>query len=196
VDALLKRECNVYRAQQKPHPIAVEYNLEAIPYQPEPAELLGDWRNNKRGIGYHHQLTNFHVYGAIDDIWVNPSRELIIIDYKATSKNGDVVLDQEYHDAYRRQLDIYAWLFKMNGYPVYDKAYWVYCNGIKDAETFENCLNFKTVLIEHSVDTSWIEERLIQDHQCLNQAETPPRCDNCDFCKYLTEVEEMKGYDS
>jgi hypothetical protein len=71
-------------------------------------------------------------------------------------------MDQEYYHAYRRQLDIYAWLFKMNEYPVHDKAYWVYCNGIKNGETFGNCLHFKTVLIEHSVDTTWIQSKLIE----------------------------------
>lgn len=191
VDTLMKKECDGYRAQQRPHPITVEYKVDAIPYQPTPPELIETWRNNFKGISFHHTPTNFLVYGAIDDIWVNPKGELIIIDYKATSKAGEVVLDQDYHDAYRRQLDIYAWLFKMNTYPVHDKAYWVYCNGIKDGETFENCLHFKTVLIEHPVDTTWIESKLMEAHQCLNQSKPPARTDNCQFCKYLTSVESL-----
>lgn len=191
VDTLLKKECDGYRAQKRPHPIAREYNLEAIPYQPNTGDLLAAWRNNKQGIAFFHAPTNFHVYGAIDDVWVNPMGELIIIDYKATSKAGEVVLDQEYHNSYRRQLDIYAWLFKMNRYPVYDKAYWIYCNGIKDEETFKNCLHFKTVLIEHPIDTSWVEGKLVEAHQCINQPKPPARTDNCQFCNYLTSVENL-----
>lgn len=191
VDALLKKECDGYRAQQKPRPIAVEYNLEAIPYHPDTVDLMTTWRNNRQGISFLHAPTNFLVYGAIDDVWVNPKGEFIIIDYKATSKNGDVVLDQDYHDAYRRQLDIYSWLFKMNGYPVHDKAYWVYCNGIKEVEAFDNCLHFKTVLIEHPVDTTWIESKLMEAHQCLNKSVPPPRTEDCQFCKYLTAVDSI-----
>jgi hypothetical protein len=194
VDALLKNECDGYRAKAQPHPIAVEYKLDAIPYLPNPADLLPTWRNNRQGIAYLHAPTNFHVYGAIDDVWVNPKGELVIIDYKATSKNGEAVLDQDYHDAYRRQLDIYVWLFKMNGYPVYDKAYWLYCNGLKDAEAFDNCLHFKTVLIEHPLDTSWIEAKLTQAHGCLNASDAPSRTAGCDYCAYLTKIETTRNF--
>src|SRR5471030_450844 len=58
VDALLKNECDGYRAQKKPHPIAVANNLSAIPYQPDPADLMAKWRNNRQCISFLHPATN------------------------------------------------------------------------------------------------------------------------------------------
>ena len=192
VDALLKNECDGYRARKEPHPIAIEYHLDAIPYQPEPADLMDKWRNNFQGVPFLHTPTNFMVYGAIDDIWVTPGGELVIIDYKATSKQGEIVFDQDYHDSYRRQLDIYVWLFKMNGYPVYEKAYFVYCNGIKGTNLFDNQLNFKTVLIEHPLNTTWIDETLKNAQACLDETNPPERSEKCQFCSYLTKVETSR----
>ncbi|MEI9966803.1 MAG: hypothetical protein WDN67_04185 [Candidatus Moraniibacteriota bacterium] len=34
--------------------------------------------------------------GGVDDVWVAPDGELIIVDYKATSKDGEVTLDAEW----------------------------------------------------------------------------------------------------
>lgn len=184
VDALLKRECDGYRKRQQPHPIAVEFGCDAVPYQTDPHELINTWRNNFKGIIFHHAPTNFHVYGAVDDIWVNPKGELIVIDYKATSKAGAITLDQDYHNAYRRQLDVYGWLFHMNGYPVHDKAYFIYANGIKDGDVFEDCLPFKTVMIEHTLEMRWIQETLLQIHACLNHDSPPEKSSNCDYCSY------------
>ena len=44
---------------------------------------------------YHHKPTNFTITGAIDDLWVNPAGQLIVVDYKATSKDGEVSLEDE-----------------------------------------------------------------------------------------------------
>jgi hypothetical protein len=193
VDALLKRECDGYRAKKIPHPIATEYELDAMPYQPDPPELLDTWRNNFQGIAFLHEPTNFHVYGAIDDVWVAPTGELIIIDYKATSKKAEIQLNQAYHETYKRQLELYSWLFTMNGYPVHEQAYFIYCNGIKDTESFKNCLTFKTVLIPHILDMSWIEEALMQAYHCLRQPTAPSRSSDCQFCTYLSLIEEISG---
>ena len=55
VDTLLKNECDGYRVQKCAHPIAIENNLEAIPYQTTPPDLIEIWRNNREGIAF---LTN------------------------------------------------------------------------------------------------------------------------------------------
>ena len=52
VDELLKNEFDGYRKKQKPHPIQVENNLNAIPYEhPE----LDNWRESLR-----HGVKRFH----------------------------------------------------------------------------------------------------------------------------------------
>ena len=40
--------------------------------------------------------------------------ELIIVDYKATAKNGEVNLDADWQIGYKRQMEIYQWLFRQN----------------------------------------------------------------------------------
>ncbi|MDO9231651.1 MAG: hypothetical protein Q7U36_04220 [bacterium] len=43
----------------------------------------------------------------VDDVWVSSSGELMIVDYKATSKNGEVSLDADWQIGYKRQMEIY-----------------------------------------------------------------------------------------
>ena len=68
VDALLKKEFDVYRANGTKHPLMESYGLDAVPAA---HELLDQWRHNFTGVQYHHQKTNMLVYGAIDDLWKN-----------------------------------------------------------------------------------------------------------------------------
>ena len=50
VDELLKKEFDLYRKEQKPHPIMVKHNLNFVPYQHKD---LDTWRNSlKGGISY------------------------------------------------------------------------------------------------------------------------------------------------
>ena len=61
--------------------------------------------------------TGFTVSGAIDDVWVNPQGELMIVDYKSTSKDEKIeALDKEWHDGYKHQMEVYQWLFRRNGF--------------------------------------------------------------------------------
>src|SRR3989344_3604448 len=87
VDTLLKKEFDSRRAAGNPHPLMKAYKVDAIPFKHEDMEK---WRNAlSEGIQYFHEQTNFIITGAIDDIWVNPKGELIIVDYKATSKDTE-----------------------------------------------------------------------------------------------------------
>ena len=83
VDHLLKKEFDIYRAEGKPHPLMKSYGIDAVPFK---HPNLNTWRENFTGVQYHHPATNFIVFGAVDDIWINPSEELHVVDYKATSK--------------------------------------------------------------------------------------------------------------
>ncbi len=99
VDTLLKKEFDLHRAKGNKHPLMEHYKINAIPYQNEKMDL---WRANFKGIQYHHQGTNLIISGAVDDLWVTPSDELIIVDYKSTSKKGEVNLDAEWQIGYKR----------------------------------------------------------------------------------------------
>ena len=70
VDALLKKEFDLLRASKKPHPLMKKYGVDAIPAQ---HEQLNEWRENFKGVKYHHKPTNLIITGAIDDLW-NPNK--------------------------------------------------------------------------------------------------------------------------
>ena len=129
-DHLLKNEFDGYRDKQSSkHPIFKKFGLGVVPYQHPEIET---WRNNFKGIRYLHEATNLEVFGAVDDIWEDiNSKELYIVDYKSTSKKGDPDIETGWGYSYKRQMEVYQWLFRQNGLPVSDKGYFLYVNGIK-----------------------------------------------------------------
>ncbi|VAW32637.1 hypothetical protein MNBD_CPR01-293 [hydrothermal vent metagenome] len=187
VDVLFKREFDEYRAKGEPHPLMKEAGLDAVPYQ---HEKLDEWRDAfKRGISYHHEPTNITLRGGIDDVWVTSSGELIIVDYKATSKKIGPKTDTDLYDSYKRQMEVYQWLFRKNGFPVTPEGYFVYANGNGNADDFGNKLEFNTVLISYTGDDSWIEPTLLRLKEMLLSDEIPPvgtafGGGPCDYCTY------------
>jgi CRISPR/Cas system-associated exonuclease Cas4 (RecB family) len=190
VDHLLKKEFDVHRAAGTAHPLIVAYGLAAVPYQ---HEQLDTWRNARSGVQYIDSATNFKIYGGVDDVWVNPEGELIVVDYKATSKDAEVNLDAEWQEGYKRQVEIYQWLFKQNGFKVSDTAYFVYCNGRRDAKSFDAKLEFNIKLIPYTGSTDWVGPTLLEMKKCLMSDELPDPDPDCDFCKYRCAVEQVAG---
>ncbi len=89
---------------------------------------------------------------------------------------------------YKRQMEIYQWLFLKNGFKVHPTGYFVYCNGISDAAGFNKRLDFEVKLIPYTGDTSWVEETILGMHRCLNSPKLPVIGQDCDFCKYREAV--------
>jgi len=147
---------------------------------------LNIWRDNFTGIQYLHKETNFLITGAIDDIWQNPKGEYIVVDYKATSKNGEITkLDQDWHKSYKRQIEVYQWLLRKNGYKVSNIGYFVYCNGKKDKKAFDGKLEFEVTLIAYEGDDSWIEKTIFEIYQSLQSDRIPEPNPDCDYCSYI-----------
>jgi hypothetical protein len=85
VDTLLKKEFDRYRNEQKAHPICLENGIEFVPFShPD----IDRWRDSLHsGVQYIVPNTNIMLYGGLDDVWINlKTNELIVVDYKATSK--------------------------------------------------------------------------------------------------------------
>lgn len=184
VDKLLKNEFDCYRTKQQKHPYFVKHNIDAIPFDhPE----LEDWRKNQKGIQYLHKPTNLLITGAVDDIWVNENGEkILIVDYKATSSIKEPSL--EGRDSYKRQMEIYQWLFRQHGFQVSDMGYFVYCNGDATKSDFQEALHFKTSLLSHIGNDSWVEEVLFKIKECLISNEIPEASEDCAYCSYWSAV--------
>ncbi len=183
VDELLKKEFDVHRAKGTQHPLAKSYGVDAVPYD-DPR--MDEWRDAlKRGIQCVHKATGLTIRGGIDDVWVDKDGKLIVVDYKATSKTGKIEsLDEDWHRAYKRQLEIYQWLFRQNGFKVSDTGYWVYANASKDREAFDGKLEFEVTLVPYTGSTDWIEGALLKLKACLDSDALPVAGADCDYCRY------------
>lgn len=179
------------------HPFIEAQGIKAVPFShPE----IEDWRNNRKGIQYLYKPHNFLLYGAIDDVWQLPSGELVIVDYKAKAttgeitlepkrkKNGEIVKTDRYLLSYKRQVEFYQWLFRMNGFTVSRTAYFVFANAQKDKDSFNDRLDFEKILLPHEGDDSWIELTLESIANCLKSENLPESGHECDYCKYYFAI--------
>ena len=186
VDKLLKKEFDIHRAKGTPHPLMKAYGLKAVPFV---HEKMDEWRDSLHsGITYNFPKTNLLITGGVDDVWITPNGELIIVDYKATSKDAEVTLDAEWQDGYKRQMEIYQWLFRHNGFKVSPTGYFVYCNGVTDKDMFDSKLEFDIKLIPYEGDDSWVEGTVKEIYKCLKSNKIPKEGEDCDYCKYVTSV--------
>ena len=193
VDHLLKKEFDLYRTQGLPHPLMAQNSIAAIPFG---HEKIDEWRNNRRGVVFLHETTNFLIHGSVDDLWISSTGELIVVDYKATSKKDDVNLDSDWQDGYKRQIEIYQWLFRQNGFKVSSTGYFVYCNAKKDREQFGAKLDFDISLLPYIGNDSWIEPKLIEIRQSLDcdvLAIPNPKCDYCSYRLAASSLEVLPG---
>jgi len=184
IDELFKKEFDGYRTEGKPHPLMLENNIDAVPFAHKD---MNDWRDNFVGITYKDPETGFIISGAVDDIWVKPNGDLIVVDYKATAKEERIesLSNSGWEMSYRRQMGVYQWLLQKNGFTVDKTGYFVYANARKDqAESFDDTLFFETTVVPCDGENSWIEETLQEIKQALNSDKIPKIGEDCEFCPY------------
>ncbi|MDZ4232015.1 MAG: PD-(D/E)XK nuclease family protein, partial [Candidatus Pacearchaeota archaeon] len=145
-----------------------------------------------KGVQYLHEPTNFLFTGAVDDIWINPAKELHVVDYKATSKNGEVNIDAEWQAGYKRQMEMYQWVLRRNEFEVSDTAYFVYANGRTDTEAFDARLEFEVKVIPYTGDDSWVEQKLFEARDCLASDTLPEPAGDCEYCEYRKIAREAE----
>jgi hypothetical protein len=170
----------------------LDNQIKAIPFMHKD---LDKWRQNFVGVGTLHKPTNLYIFGAVDDVWEKEDGELIVVDYKATAKSSGVSLDAEWQSSYKRQVEVYQWLLRQNGFKVGDKAVFVYTNGRLELDGFNDCLEFNTKLIQYEGDASWVEPTIKEMKKCLEGnipevgvAAMGGVCDFCDYAKKRTEL--------
>lgn len=179
IDLLLKKEFDTHRAQGTAHYLIQQAGLDAIPYA---SHHLDAWRHNFTGIQYRDFKHNFLIFGAVDDIWINSQGELIVVDYKASGNPAG-----ELYPSYKRQLEIYQWLLRQNGYKVHPRGYFVYCRADHTKGFVHGQLAFDIQLESYDGDDSWLPTILDQARNVLD-SEIPVPAENCSYCKYLAQV--------
>lgn len=183
VDQLFKKEFDAFRKTGEKHPIMDTYAIDAVPFMHADIDL---WRDNFEGLSCVHEQTGLIVSGAVDDIWEASNGELIVVDYKSTSKEGKIVTldDSSWSDQYKRQIGVYQWLLQQNGFKVSPIGYFVYANALQTEEKFDNKLIFDTTLVPCEGDTAWIDAKLVEIKACLESDVYPASGDSCEFCPY------------
>jgi len=166
-----------------------ENGVDAVPFRHKDLDI---WRDNFKGLEYHHKPTNLIITGAIDDVWIRTDGKLIVVDYKATSKDGKVSLDDEWKDSYKRQMEIYQWIMRDMGFDVSDTGYFVYANGRKDLDGFNGTLCFHIQLIRHDGDNSWVETAVQNACDCLKSEALPSSSETCEYCAYRSLSKEVE----
>lgn len=185
IDYLLKQEFDLHREKGTPHPIMVENNVNAVPYE---APEMSKWRHNFTGVQYEDKKNDFLVYGAVDDVWKTPEGELIIVDYKATG-----AINHQIYDSYKRQMEIYQWLVRRNGHKVSSFGYFVFAKVSKeDGFGFGKArLPFNIFVEVYKGDDSWVDGA-IQNARKLYDLEKPPAANpECAYCEYRRGAGEV-----
>lgn len=193
VDALLKKEFDLLRKKGQAHELMKQYKIDAVPFN---HPQLSAWRDDYWqfvGACVLHRPTNLEICGIIDDLWVNKKEELLIVDYKSTSTSQEISLEDEYKQGYKKQMEIYQWIFRQMGFKVNDIGYFVYANAIKNRPQFDGRLEFKMTIISHRGNDYWIEPTITAIKKCLEADQIPAAGENCEHCAYrqLIQRHEM-----
>jgi CRISPR/Cas system-associated exonuclease Cas4 (RecB family) len=189
VDFLLKAEFDVHREKGTRHPVMEKYNIEAIPFV---HENMSKWRHNFTGVQFEHKPTGFLVTGAVDDVWQTPDGKLMVVDYKATGAK-----EHKIYDSYRRQMEVYQWLLRQNGFDVSNVGYFVFAKvdkGIKfgdDGDGKLAALSFEMFIEPLVGDDSWIEQALKSAKKTFDRETAPDAVPACNFCNYRTAAKRF-----
>lgn len=196
IDELFKKEFDVHRAAGTQHPLQTKFKVAAKPYQHKDIDT---WRENFVGVFTVHEPTNLHVFGAVDDVWVNDNDELIVVDYKATAKDKPVTSlgpVGNWQDGYRRQMEVYQWLLRANGHKVSNTGYFVYATGDPSKDGFGDKVEFQTHVFPHTGSDAWVEKTLLAMKACMDNDAMPPigtaamggPCEHCTYARQRTEL--------
>lgn len=192
VDTLLKNEFDLLRKEQKPHELMVLYKIDALPFNHPDLPVWRDDVHKYIGASVVHEPTNLEVCGIVDDIWVRPNGELIIVDYKSTSTKEEISLEDKYKQGYKRQMELYQWIYRKKGFTVSNTGYFVYANATKDREKFDGRLEFEMQLISHEGTDAWVEPMLLAIKQALDSEIVPQPSETCEYCNYVSKAEKVK----
>jgi hypothetical protein len=188
-DALLKNEFDAIRETGASHPL---WQREGLRFRAFDHPDIDAWRNNRRGIRVVH-ASGVEVYGAVDDVWQDRDTGVLhIVDYKSTSKKDEPSLEGGFGDGYKRQIEIYQWLFREAGYPVSSTGYFLYVNGSKQGTFYPNgntegVMRFASTLIPYEGTSDWVDNAISDAVNCLKQDVLPASGGDCDSCRYFSE---------
>jgi len=185
VDHLLKNEFDLLRKSGQSHKLMDKYKIDAVPFSHPDLPVWRDDNYRHVGATVLHKKTNLIINGIIDDVWINKKKkELFIVDYKATSTSKEISLEDEYKQGYKRQMEIYQWIFRQLGFNVSKTGYFLFANAGKNRPEFDGKLEFVTSIIVYQGDDSWVESVICDIKKCLDSNKIPAPAEDCEHCNY------------
>ena len=94
---------------------------------------IDKWRDSlHHGLAHHIDGTNVVLFGGVDDVWHDlKTDQVIIADYKSQAKSSEVTREQylsnAYHQSYKVQMDVYAYLLNNMAFNVSKASYFYVC---------------------------------------------------------------------
>lgn len=180
MDGLLKEEFDAYRAKGQPHPILVEYHINAKLFSD--IKRLEAWRNNFQGLRWTDPATGHTLFGAIDDILEFPDGSLAILDYKSSGAREATV-----YPSYQLQLDVYTFLLKQLGYKTAPQAFLAFFLAVKDAG-FNGRLPFRRALLTVTTQPDRVPTLFEQAIQLAQSNRLPESGAECGFCRWFGQT--------
>ncbi|HUW22158.1 MAG TPA: PD-(D/E)XK nuclease family protein [Candidatus Bathyarchaeia archaeon] len=193
VDQLLKNEFDLLRKNGEKHELMKRYGINAVPYSHPDLPVWRDDIYRFIGASIIHKPTNFEICGIIDDVWINQKAELVIVDYKSTSTSQKISLEDEYKQSFKKQLEIYQWIFRRMGFQVNDTGYFVYANAGRNRPKFDGRLEFELMILSHQGDDSWVEPVILAIKKCLEDDKIPAANPSCEYCQYRKLMSGTEG---
>ncbi len=184
VDHLLKNEFDLLRKNGEAHALMDKYKIDAVLFDHPDLSVWRDDCCKRIGACVLHKKTNLEISGIIDDIWINKKKELLIVDYKATSTSKEISLEDKYKQAYKRQMEIYQWIFRQLGFKVNNTGYFVFANASKNRPNFDGRLEFELSIVPYIGNDDWIDDAIVNIKKCLDSDKIPPQNPDCEHCNY------------
>ncbi len=184
VDSLMKAEFDRYRAAVEPHPLFASVGLDAVPFRHAELDV---WRQNFKGLRWLDEETGWTLSGAIDDLWKASTGELIVADYKATSR-AEMPTTKNLYPSYRRQMDVYQFLVRRQGFEVSNRGWFVYTNGDGRAGAFGDKLCFTTSMVPYDGNDAWVLDAFRRAVATVQQGAVPQPGAECKYCAYVASA--------
>ena len=184
VDSLMKAEFDRYRVAGQPHPLFATVGLDAVPF---PHPELDRWRQNFTGVRWLDGQTGWTLCGAVDDLWQARSGELIVADYKATAR-AEMPDARNVYPSYRRQMDVYQFLVRRQGFEVSNRGWFVYTNGDGRAGDWGEKLCFRTSMVPYDGDDGWVLDAFRRAVAVVEGSVIPVAGTECKYCAYVAGV--------
>ena len=141
----------------------------------EDAELLEEWRNNRKGIQWEDEEGNI-LKGAVDNIHLKGDK-LVVLDYKTRG----YPLKEDTADHYQDQLDIYNFLLRKNGFATENYAYLLFY--IPNKVNAKGDVIFDAELVKRTINVdnaSYIFNKALK----TLSGNAPNPNTNCGFCQW------------